>query len=110
MFLDRTGRCGYFSSVSVFSDSVSASLWYQLWTSSSTRSKLLVCTAVSFLSIIDVAMCLCCHSVALESRKGKYNINDYDDDDINASSLDTATAGVPSGLWSSAVSLGWVQP
>ena len=55
-------------------------------------------------------MWFCCFSVALEGRKGKDNNGDdyNDDDDINASSPDTATAGVLSGLWSSAVSLGCV--
>ena len=54
-------------------------------------------------------MCSCYSSVALESHKGNNNDDDYDDDST-ASSPDAATAGVLSGLWSSAVSLGWVQP
>ena len=59
---------------------------------------------------MSVTMWFCCFSVALEGRKGKDNNGDdyNDDDDINASSPDTATAGVLSGLWSSAVSLGCV--
>ena len=104
-----TDLCGCFWFVSAFSDSVSVSSWYPLWTSYSIRSKLLVRTGVSFMPARSITMCSCYSSVALESHKGNNNDDDYDDDST-ASSPDAATAGVLSGLWSSAVSLGWVQP
>ena len=55
---------------------------------------------------MSVTTRLYCSSVALERCEGDDNNGDDYNDDGNGKSLDIATAGVLSGLWNSAVSLG----
>ena len=61
---------------------------------------------MNVLPVMSVTTCLYCSSVALERCGGDDNNEGDYDDDSNGKSLDTATAGVLSGLWNSALSLG----